>query len=294
MEDTSDPARQQLLDIIDSHDDVNIKEASIRALCHRATWRYLTADILPRTRRAVLRINWLHHAPTTATISEAKPEPAKADTTVIAPPVVEIVDTMTHEPVAEPQPVIEPAQPVAQDGEWLRKLYVKTNAPAWGLLLANTAIEIDVAPHWSVQLPVYYSGVNYFHSDAKFRTFALIPEIRFWPGADNCGFYANAHLGLAWYNYAKGGDYRYQDHLRRTPAYGGGIGAGYRFHFCNNRRWTLEASLGAGVYRLDYDIFENRHDGMITGRRQRTFFCIDQVALSFTYSFDITGQSQRR
>lgn len=168
-----------------------------------------------------------------------------------------------------------------------RKLYIKTNAPAWLMLWTNIAFEIDIAPHWSAQLPVYYSGFNYFRRDVKFRTFSFLPEVRWWAGADNTGFFANLHFGCGWYNYAKGGEFRYQDHDRNTPALGGGVGVGYRFHFCSNRRWTMEAAVGCGVYRLDYDIFRNVDNGLIMGREQRTFFGIDQAALSFSYSFGL-------
>ncbi len=35
-------------------------------------------------------------------------------------------------------------------------------------------------------------------------------------------------VGLAYYNFAFNGKYRYQDHLRQTPALGGGLSIGYR------------------------------------------------------------------
>ena len=168
-----------------------------------------------------------------------------------------------------------------------RNLYIKTNAPAWLMLWTNIAFEIDLAPHWSAQLPIYYSGFNYFRRDVKFRTFSFLPEVRWWSRADNTGFFANLHLGCGWYNYAKGGEFRYQDHDRNTPALGGGVGIGYRFYFCRDRRWTMEAAVGCGVYRLDYDIFRNIDNGLIMGREKRTFFGIDQAALSFSYSFGI-------
>ena len=79
------------------------------------------------------------------------------------------------------------------------------------MLLANIAVEFDCAPHWSVQLPIYYSGFNYFTSRRKFRTFAIIPEARYWFRSDNQGWFAGAHLGMAYYNIALGGTTRYQD-----------------------------------------------------------------------------------
>ena len=49
----------------------------------------------------------------------------------------------------------------------------------------------------------------------------------------------------------------------------------------------MEATVGAGIYKLDYDLFENRYNGPLTGRRQRTFYGIDQAALTISYRFDL-------
>ena len=70
---------------------------------------------------------------------------------------------------------------------------------------------------------------------------------------------------------------------------GGGVSGGFRFLLTADGRWSMEASLGAGVYRLDYDVFTNRHNGLIEDRRRRTFVGIDNVALSFCYRFDMKG-----
>ena len=53
----------------------------------------------------------------------------------------------------------------------------------------------------------------------------------------------------------------------------------------------MEAAIGAGVYKLDYDIFQNAPHtdyGYLLGRRKRTFFGIDQAAFSFCYTFGLT------
>ena len=171
------------------------------------------------------------------------------------------------------------------ENEWSTNLYLKTNAPAWFMLWINAAVEYDLAPHWSVAIPLYYSGFNYFTRKLKFRTFSVVPEIRWWPQKNNTGFFLNAHFGMSLFNYAKGGEWRYQTYKGRTPALGGGVGLGYRWFFCHDHRWSMEAGIGAGVYSLDYSIFRNIPDGEIVGRRKRTFFGVDQASLSFEYSF---------
>lgn len=175
---------------------------------------------------------------------------------------------------------------------WVRHAYVKTNLPAWLCFWTNVAGEIDIAPHWSANLAIYYSGFDYFKHTQKFRTFAVMPEFRYWPLGRNDGFFVGAHAGMVYYNIALQGDYRYQDRRGRTPALGGGATLGYRFALPRNPRWKFEASVGYGIYKLDYDIFENRHNGPLVDRRKRTFYGVDNVAFSVCYTFDINKKSK--
>ena len=220
------------------------------------------------------------------------------------PPVQEpviIPDTI----VVEPEPVIEVAPDttavvetiVPEVEEWSRKLHLKTNAIGLGMGIANVAAEIDLVKHWSFTLPVYYSAWDYFKSTIKFRTFAVQPEFRSWLSEENDGFFAGAHFGLAYYNFAFDGDYRYQDHDRETPAIGGGVSIGYRLPISKNNRWRVEFSLGAGIYSRHYDKFHNTprtKDGLMIESIKKTYWGIDQAAVSFSYMFDLKKKGGKR
>lgn len=81
-----------------------------------------------------------------------------------------------------------------------------------------------------------------------------------------------------YYNFAINGDYRYQDHNRRSPAIGGGVSVGYRLPISRNNRWRMEFSLGAGVYSLHYDKFHNTprtKDGLLVESVKKTYWGID-------------------
>lgn len=269
------PGGSEVLQIIDSNLSNAAKEKKIRALWKGITWKYLRKYTLPLMRDAGVSmvIRKMLPAP--------EPEPEI------------IVEELQNDTIQEPEivEIIEEVVPLLPVEEWYRKMYIKTNAPAWALLLQNLAVEVDLAKHWSVALPVYWSPYDYGKQTLKFRTLALIPEIRYWTKPENMGFFVNAHFGMAYFNYAKNGEYRYQDHNGTTPALGGGLGIGYRFYFCKNHRWSMEAMIGAGVYHLDYDIFQNTpstKNGMLIGRRSRTFYGIDQAAFSFSYSFGLS------
>lgn len=184
-----------------------------------------------------------------------------------------------------------------EDEEWNRKLYLKSNALGLGIGIPNVAVEVDLAKHWSFTLPVYYSAWNYFKSTIKFRTLAFQPELRYWLKENNQKFFIGAHFGYAQYNFAVDGDYRIQDHNGNSPALGGGISMGYRIPVSRNNRWRVEFSLGAGVYGLHYDKFHNpahTEDGLMINSVKKTYFGIDQAAVSFSYSFDLKKKGGRR
>ncbi len=171
---------------------------------------------------------------------------------------------------------------------WHPNLAIHTNLLGLGLAIANAAVEMDLCKQLSLHLPLYYSAWNYFTPTVKFRTFALQPEVRYWFSDKkqcNDGWFAGAHLGMAYYNIAVNGAYRTQDHNGTRPALGGGLAVGYRMPISQNNRWKLEFSLGAGVYGLHYDTFRNIPNGFLVDTEKRRYFGIDRAALSVSYTF---------
>ena len=198
------------------------------------------------------------------------PEPLLPDTTATEP---------AEEPIAQ-EPVVE---------GWDYRLHIKTNALGLATGISNAAIEFDFAKHWSVTVPVYYSAWNYFLETIKFRVLSFQPEIRYWFSEDNDKFFLGAHFGFAQYNVAVDGSYRYQDHNMEKPALGGGISVGYRLPLESSKRWNVEFTLGAGVYPLKYDIFyntEDTKDGLLIGTEKKTYWGLDNAAVTFSYAFD--------
>lgn len=57
---------------------------------------------------------------------------------------------------------------------------VKTNAMALGMLIANAGVELGFGDRFSLHIPFYYSGTNYFSSHTKFRILGTQPEFRYW------------------------------------------------------------------------------------------------------------------
>lgn len=194
--------------------------------------------------------------------------------------------------IEEPKPVfiedsVVTTTPEEQPEMWIRRLHVKTNAVAWGFGMVNAAVEIDIAKHWSFTLPVYWSSWNYFKSTRKFRTLTFQPEVRYWLSENNTGFFVGAHFGLGWYNFATDGKYRTQDHDGSSPAPGGGLAIGYRLPLSHDHRWNVEFTAGAGAYRLHHDKFLNEPNGLLVRTEKKTYFGLDQAAITFSYAFGL-------
>ena len=178
----------------------------------------------------------------------------------------------------EAEPAVSPANP-GRGG----RVLVKTDIAGWALSMLNIAGEIDLCPHWSFSLPVYYSCADFFSQDLKFRIFGIRPELRWWVSSANEGFFVNVHGGMAYYNFAFKGDYRYQAHDGDTPAWGGGLGLGYRLPL--GSRWRLEFVAGGGAYSVHYDRFFNTPGGALADSRRQLWVGPDQLTIAVGYSF---------
>ena len=211
---------------------------------------------------------------------------------VISQPVESEVKTESEPaPVVVPEPEPVPEIITGTEG-WNRQLHVKTNAIGLAMAIANAGVEVDLAPHWSFTLPVYYSAWDYFKSTIKFRTFAVQPEFRYWFSENNYKFFIGAHFGYAQYNIAVDGNYRYQDHDGKSPALGGGVSVGYRMPISKNDKWHIEFTLGAGAYRLHYDRFYNVNNGKLMDTHKKTYCGVDNAAVNISYRFNLNKRKK--
>ena len=211
---------------------------------------------------------------------------------VISQPVEPEVKTESEPaPVVVPEPEPVPEIITGTEG-WNRQLHVKTNAIGLAMAIANAGVEVDLAPHWSFTLPVYYSAWDYFKSTIKFRTFAVQPEFRYWFSENNHKFFIGAHFGYAQYNIAVDGNYRYQDHDGKSPALGGGVSVGYRMPISKNDKWHIEFTLGAGAYRLHYDRFYNVNNGKLMDTHKKTYCGVDNAAVNISYRFNLNKRKK--
>lgn len=257
--------------------------AALKAIDGSRTWNIMRRRHFAPLRQAIARFSI-----TVLPSSSTPGEPADTLTTADSLSADTLsADTLTADVIPAAADTIRRPAP-AQPAPWSRRLTVKTNAVGLALLIANLGAEIDLAPHLSLSVPVYYSAWNYFTYKVKFRTFSVNPELRAWLSRDNGGLFVAAHAGLAFYNFAAGGYLRRQSHSRNTPALGGGLNVGYRLPMRGSSRWSVELSVGCGAYRLHYDKYINRHNGFLSGSERKTWWGIDNAAISIGYSFNLS------
>lgn len=285
--------REQIVHWIDSCSQIPSTEAHTATLsllkAHRGgrTWQWLRANAFPKLRQA--RVVF--------TLCE-KPHPAEpatnhllyshlpADTlTALVPAASDSVAQLSVSEAVEPlSPATVPASPAPEE-PWQRRFRVGTNLPAWLLLQYNTQAELDLVPHLSAALSVYYCAANFLTYQIKYRNFSIKPELRYWPSRKNHGFFAAAHGGMAYFNFAFDGKYRWQSHSRRTPALGGGLNVGFRTELGTSRHWQIEATLGWGCYHVHYDKYINRYGGFLVNSQSTTWSGIDLASVALVYVF---------
>ena len=290
------PSKAEVLRIIDekeglvpyrNNQTIDVRLLELQKVDNGKAWEYMSKNIFPKMRWASIYAVVVRPDKEAVVIEiPVAEEDELSDMEVAEEIIVEAIEEETVE-VVEPEPVAEEPAVELLDDSFLRRCYIKTNLLGWALLQTNIAVEFDLARHWSVALPAYYSAWNYFKSTIKFRTTDLKPEVRYWTSGDNRGWYIGAHFGLTWYNYAFDGKYRYQDYDRRTPAIGGGLGFGYRLPISSNGRWHVEFGLSAGAYRLHFDKFLNEPNGRRVAEERKTYIGLDNAAITFSYSFGL-------
>ena len=275
------PGREDILEIIRSDAPDTVRISRLRHYDGGSAWEWMLEECFGGLRYGGIIVVTGKKA--------TRPVPVHAAVTV---------ETPKAEAGNSPAPVYGPLVPATGGEEPPQTqpsgLHIKSNAAGWILFMANAAFEADLAGHWSVSVPVYFSTVNYFTPTIKFRVLGFQPEVRYWFSPENRGWFLGAHFGMAWYNIATDGPWRYQDHDGDSPALGGGISVGYRLPLSRNGRWNVDFSIGAGLYSVHYDMFHNEPDGLLARTVKRTYWGPDSFEITFSYSFDTGRKADRR
>lgn len=271
--------KQDALDILakgndESPSDTRLRMERLKKLRGGSPWKVIKRDFLPKLRIS----NAESFLVTLKTIRKETPIVSESE---------EIVNMTVADSVAIPSERIDVLIPVIADQSCVKNWFLRSSVPAWATAVANISGEYGFSCRWSASLSLAYSAWNFGSSDCKFRTFRFQPELRYWFANGYNGWFADIHAAMIAYNVAlPSWAFRIQDRNGRHPALGGGIGAGFRFNLDKKGRWRAEASVGAGIYYLDYDRFVNKGCGSLVDSRKRVFAGIDNISFSIIFNFN--------
>lgn len=157
---------------------------------------------------------------------------------------------------------------------------VKSNLLYDATTTINLGLEIGLSSKWTLDLSGNYNPWQ-FSDNKKLKHWLVQPELRYWTCEKFYGHFLGLHGHYAKYN--AGGiellglkNYRYEGKL-----YGGGISYGY--HWLLGKRWGLEASIGVGYARLEYDKYRCEKCGDKLGDYKTNYFGPTKASVSLIY-----------
>jgi len=160
---------------------------------------------------------------------------------------------------------------------------LKTNLLWDAALCANLGFELELWPHWSLDVPVWYSPYDITHR-WRIRLLATQPEVRYWLRDAGAGHYFGVHTSVIGFNVSTGGDFRYQD--PNHAAFGMGVGYGFAFHLDKARRWSMEAQIGAGYISYKWIKYHNTgRNGAEVSRSGGTYWGLTRAGIAISYKF---------
>ncbi|MGL5261765.1 MAG: DUF3575 domain-containing protein [Bacteroides sp.] len=154
---------------------------------------------------------------------------------------------------------------------------IKTNLPYAASLTPNLGIECTLSSSLTFNLE---GGLSPFEwkEDKYLKHYLVVPELRYWTCYRYSGFFFGIHGLIGHYNldHASFLKHRYEGDM-----YGGGASMGYHFYW--SKHWGIEAVVGIGYVKLDYDKYEPGKCAEFIGHFKRDYVGLTRAALSIVY-----------
>ena len=171
-----------------------------------------------------------------------------------------------------------------------QKAALKTNIVSDALLSPNLALEVGLAPKWTLNVA---GQLNLWSVDShKWRHWLVQPEARYWLCRRFQGHFFGLHAIGGEFNFGNidtgikflGSDFsRLKD--RRYEGWGAGAGIAYGYAWPVARHWNLEAEIGIGWIHARYDEYPCAVCGKKLGSGHHNYFGPTKVALNLEYVF---------
>ena len=168
-----------------------------------------------------------------------------------------------------------------------QKVAVKTNIPYWATTTPNLGFEFGLGARTTLDIS---GGYNFWtlnrEANRKIKHFVVMPEVRWWLCERFNGHFFGVHGLGGEYNIAKvklpfglaknGKDYRYDGSY-----VGGGVSYGYQWMLA--RKWSLEATVGVGYVRFNYDKYPCYDCGQRLESGNKNYFGPTKVGINLIF-----------
>lgn len=163
---------------------------------------------------------------------------------------------------------------------YMPKFAIKTNALYWATTTANLGFEVGLSKKLTLDVSGNYNPWE-FSNNKQIKHWLVQPELRYWLCERFYGHFFGLHAHYAEANVSNLnifglGDYRYQGNI-----YGAGISYGYQWIL--NKRWSMEATVGVGYARLNFDKYNCGTCGSKIGKEHKNYFGPTKIALSIIH-----------
>lgn len=157
---------------------------------------------------------------------------------------------------------------------------IKTNVLYWMTTTINIGAEIGLGKKTTLDITGAYNPWD-FKDNQKIKLRMGQVEFRYWTGERFIGHFFGLHAHYGDFN--MGGfqmlgmdKYRYEGSL-----YGGGFSYGYQWVL--GKRLNLEATIGLGYARIEYDKYEYQVGGSFIKKDTRNYFGPTKAGLTLVY-----------
>ena len=157
-------------------------------------------------------------------------------------------------------------------------LYDATTTP-------NLGFEVGLSKKVTLDVSAGYNPFK-FNDGKKLKHWLVMPEVRYWTCEKFNGTFIGVHALGGQYNIAgiklpfgifpNLKDHRYDGYL-----YGGGLTLGHQWIL--NKRWSIEAAIGAGYARVHYDKYNCGECGSKIENKNSNYWGVTKAALSIIY-----------
>lgn len=163
---------------------------------------------------------------------------------------------------------------------YLPKFALKTNALYWATTTPNLGFEVGLAPKMTLDVSGNYNPWK-LSDNRQLKHWLVQPELRYWLCERFNGSFFGLHAHYGEVNVSDldifgMGHYRYDGKV-----YGAGISYGYQWIL--GKHWSMEATIGVGYARLDYDKYERKDCDEKLGHNTKNYFGPTKIGLNFIY-----------